>query len=610
MATELDEISALIDDGKSFLLSGGAGSGKTFTLVQVLRNVFEKKPSANVACITYTNVAVKEILERTSYQNLHVSTIHDFLWDTIKSYQKNLKQCLFSLIEKEKITDSSGLVTSSEYFYDKSIDYREWRKISEGIISHDEVILLAEEMFCVYPALCDIVRDKYDFILVDEYQDTSKEVINILLNHLQKSSKKNVLGFFGDSMQAIYGGNGDIQSFIDEGIIYEVVKKDNRRNPKTVIDLANQLRTDSLVQQQAEDENAPNYGKSGSIKFLYSDSTDFDLIKSSEYFSTWDFSNTKETKELYLTHNLIAPKAGFPNLMAIFSKDRILEYKNSILRHIKENNIQLEEGLNFGQVIDSLNLRMPPVVTSFVEENQQLYMEARSYPFDTFKNIYLDSDQLIGNKKGSDEEERKKGSLRNPIIKHLFHIQDCIFYYANRNYNDFIRKTHYRVTSLEGKRALRGNMNVLRALANNRIQDIIDFSHENGIWLRNEEINDYIEQYRYVYNRIKEISFSEFHNCYLYIEGFTPFSTQHNIKGAEFDDVFIVLDNGRWNKYNFKNLFLKNGNENVLAETEKLFYVCCTRAKRNLVVFYHNPEQAVLSKAEIWFGKDNVKKLS
>lgn len=609
MAKEIDEIFDAIAEGKNFLLSGGAGSGKTYTLVEVLKAVFEINPIAKVACITFTNVAVKEIMGRTSFENLRVLTIHDFLWDTIKSYQKNLRKSLYNLIISEKISDSSGLVTSEEYFDDKDIDYREWRKISDGVISHDEVLLIAEYMFENYPLLSDIVKDKFDFIFIDEYQDTSLSVIQILLEHLQKSKKKNVLGFFGDSMQAIYGGNGDIKSYVDAGVVQEVIKKDNRRNPKQVIDLANLLRTDGLLQEPADDEDAPNYKKIGNIKFLYADHTNFEAITSSEYFDGWNFSDNKETKELYLTHNLIAPKAGFPELMAIFTRDRIVEYKNTILRHIRDSNIQIPNDLTFGQVIDYLKLRISPTVQTFIREHPDLYEEARQYSFKIFNRIFLSSDQLFSYKKGSKEEERKVGTLTNPIIRHLSQIQDCIHFYKSKQYNDFIRKTNYRVNSLEAKRKLKEIMDHLSTMLDSEIGDVIDYAHANAICYINDQLTEYIASHPYVYNRVKTVSYREFYNCYAYIEGFTPFSTQHNIKGAEFENVFIVLDNGQWNKYNFQNLFLKNGNASVLANTEKLFYVCCTRAKENLVVFYHQPDNAVLNKAKVWFGEDNVVKL-
>ncbi|TAK65944.1 MAG: hypothetical protein EPO24_02010, partial [Bacteroidetes bacterium] len=44
----------------------------------------------------------------------------------------------------------------------------------------------------------------------------------------------------------------------------------------------------------------------------------------------------------------------------------------------------------------------------------------------------------------------------------------------------------------------------------------------------------------------------------------------------------------------------------ILSRTQKIFYVCCTRTKENLVVFYHKPDPSIIAKAKEWFGEDNV----
>ena len=95
----------------------------------------------------------------------------------------------------------------------------------------------------------------------------------------------------------------------------------------------------------------------------------------------------------------------------------------------------------------------------------------------------------------------------------------------------------------------------------------------------------------------------------MYLEGYTPFTTKHKTKGSEFDNVLVILDNGGWNKYNFENLFLSTGKESVLERSQKIFYVCCTRAKENLAIFYHAPSSSVVEKAKEWFGEDNVMEL-
>jgi DNA helicase-2/ATP-dependent DNA helicase PcrA len=68
--------------------------------------------------------------------------------------------------------------------------------------------------------------------------------------------------------------------------------------------------------------------KQGAVLFLHS--TDGDISKVEKFLEEnygWDFNNSKETKELNLTHNLIAGKAGFRTLMDIYDKDHILSFR-------------------------------------------------------------------------------------------------------------------------------------------------------------------------------------------------------------------------------------------------------------------------------------------
>ena len=98
MDKEVESIINHIEKNENFLLSGGAGSGKTYSLVQVIREVIARFPSSKIACMTYTNASVHEIERRVDHSNLNVSTIHDFLWDNIKNFQNELKDTLIDLL--------------------------------------------------------------------------------------------------------------------------------------------------------------------------------------------------------------------------------------------------------------------------------------------------------------------------------------------------------------------------------------------------------------------------------------------------------------------------------------------------------------------------------
>lgn len=629
---EVQEILQSIDNGRNFLLSGGAGSGKTYSLVSVIRQVIAEYPTAKVACMTYTNAAVKEIEERVNHKNLNVSTIHDFLWDNIKHFQKELKEAIISLAHNEEVSKISieDVHPIPDTYFDllpDGIQYKEFVRLREGIISHDELLIVANYLFEKYPKLSSIVKDKYKFIFIDEYQDTSKDVVDTFLTHFKKSERKNIIGFFGDAMQSIYEdgiGNLDEYKGNDADTVNEIPKKQNRRNPQLVIDLANKLRTDGITQEPSIDPKAPNMVdgvvKQGTVLFLHS--TDGDISKVEKFLEEnyhWDFNNSKETKELNLTHNLIAGKAGFRTLMDIYDDDPIIGLKSEILEKIKYNKknnkpeVEINDDDTFDVVVDKFQLknRQKQLKKDIIMADPlkaELYNQLKDKPFSEVRKIYLNKDALIDDKKQDENDENKKGSKRDNLIKHLFKIQTNIFLYQSKKYNEFLRATDYRfrIVSIASKRALKENIESLVNVGEKTIEDVINDANEKGICLIDDKLIDFKDKKEYLYNRVKDVKFSEFQKLYEYLEGQTPFSTQHKTKGAEFNNVLVILDNGGWNNYNFGNLFLETGSASVLDRTQKIFYVCCTRAKESLAVFFHNPDPQVIAKAKVWFGNDNV----
>jgi DNA helicase II / ATP-dependent DNA helicase PcrA len=622
LEAEVQEILECIKKKQSFLLSGGAGSGKTFSLVSAIKSVIEDNPTSRVACMTYTNAAVREIQKRVNHKNLNVSTIHDFLWDNIKHFQKELKLALVNLAndseeKRIKIKDAPNSIPDS-YFDSCKIEYREYLKLNKGIVSHEELLILANYLFKKYPKLSDIVKDKYKFIFVDEYQDTDKLVIKIFLEHFQQGIKTNIIGFFGDAMQSIYDdGIGDLNEYIKQGTIQEIKKEQNRRNPQLVIDLANRLRTDGITQAASIDPKAPNMQngqiKQGSILFIYSQDGDIQRLETflSKHHQ-WNFSDSSKTKELNLTNNLIAEKAGFKILMDIYDKDPVIALKNEILEGQKKDPpIQIDEEQSFNQVVDQMQLtnRAKQLKKDILlEQYPELYNSLKDKPFKEVKKIYFSKDQLIDDKKQDENDENKKGSKRDNLIKHLFKIQNNINLYHTKQYNEFLRE---QIKNVASKIALKRKIEELANTSDKTIEEIINLAHEIGICLIDDKLNNFKNHNEYLYDRVKDVKFSEFQKLYEYLEGKTPFSTQHKTKGSEYDNVLVILDNGNWNKYNFEYLFVppkksSDSTDSVLERTRKIFYVCCTRAKESLAVFYYEPSEAVIKQAKEWFGNSNV----
>jgi len=627
---EVGEILFHIKQNHNFLLSGGAGSGKTYSLVQVLKQVSALYPNAQVACITYTNAAAIEIMNRANITNLTVSTIHDFLWGNICLFPNELKTTLVELVNdadcdiKKPDEDETFMLSK-----DITIQYKEYTKLKNGEISHDEVLILANAMYKKYSKLCDILKDKYQFIFVDEYQDTSPLVMDILLKYLQRSSHKNIIGFFGDSMQSIYEKSvGDIEEYVSQGVVHKIEKEQNRRNPDAVIKLANKLRLDGLKQKESDDIDAPNMVgggiKEGTIKFLYSNRLDISKVKESQWCQGWDFGDSKKTKELRLTHNLIASEAGFGKLMNIYDNDPIYKFRKDFKKVAEQKKYVFDENATFEEVVQGMEWKYLKGENSGKqhldvllekEEVRDLYDHIKTWSYEKVSKIYMDKDSLIDDKveiEGVTVREAK----RDYLIQHLFKIQDVIYFYKNSMYSELLQKTQARVVLNSDKERIRYNIEKLISMENESIESIIEFANQTGLCVKDDKFYSFVEKNEYLYWRVKQIAYTEFQNLYVYLEGFTPFSTQHKIKGLEYENVLVFLENGGWSNYNFEYLFDKSISSTlskakqltyprILERTKKLFYVCCTRAKDNLVVFYPNPTDGVLEGAEELFGEEN-----
>jgi len=91
------DINRLIKEKKDFVFKAGAGSGKTYALIESLRYLLKlegknlKMNNQKIVVITYTNIATEEIKERIGSSSLlEISTIHAHLWGIIKKYKKEL----------------------------------------------------------------------------------------------------------------------------------------------------------------------------------------------------------------------------------------------------------------------------------------------------------------------------------------------------------------------------------------------------------------------------------------------------------------------------------------------------------------------------------------
>jgi len=626
---EKEVVAALqcIKNSENFILEGGAGSGKTYSLISLINALTEELPDIKIVCITYTNNAVVEILSRIENENLWVSTIHEFIWALIRKYQNEIKEILVELINDEneknfkKPKNYSDDLICKDYFKNLYVDYDEYYSMTPNYenrikISHDHVLIVAEKIFKKYKKIADILKDSADCIFVDEYQDTSPLIADILLKHLEQSSKKNVIGFFGDSMQSIYdNGVGNLNKYS----LTKIIKTQNRRNPRVVIEVANKFRDDDIIQEPSHDINAPNMENGviieGNIKFLYGNGKDdFINIKNKDVFKSWDFSDGKQTKELRLTHKYNAEMAGFKELYDLYNSDLI----SLLINKIKEN---IDKGkLNSTKTLGELSLEIKPTykkgdLLDQIKENevyQSIFSVLEGMPWEeVYEKCKVTKESLMSYKLNGISGRYVANSSRDRILCRLDILEEIIELYVSNKFNSFQRIVKPPIKNRNDKIRLNQAINYLASEGNHTIEDVLMFAEENGLLKEDELFNDYIiNKGFYLWERIKKITFEQYRKSVSYLKEFSPICTQHSVKGSEYDNVLLVLESD-WNKYDFKTLFGKGSlSSNVQIRTKKLFYVCITRAKKNLIIYMPTNDSDIVEKAKEFFGKENVMDIS
>lgn len=112
---------------------------------------------------------------------------------------------------------------------------------------------------------------------------------------------------------------------------------------------------------------------------------------------------------------------------------------------------------------------------------------------------------------------------------------------------------------------------------------------------------------------LRQVPYKEVVEVVKFVEGQTPFATQHSVKGAEFENVLVVLGGG-WNHYNWPQLFelletkaINGKNEKGFYRARNLFYVSISRPMKRLAVFSTQKlSDAALLSIERLFGAGSV----
>lgn len=558
-----DDVVDCLERRCSFLLDAGAGSGKTSSLVNALNYIRRTRKEAflensqRVLCITFTNIAKDEVIERTENDALFfVSTIHDFLWTEIRGFQTELKAAINVL--NEKLPNSSRRKKDSAELAEvlksqRPITYSDrGSNFLEGRIYHDDLLAIAEIVFTNYPLLRRIVAAKYPWIFVDEYQDTDPKVVRVLLEYLADLDSPPLIGLFGDWMQSIYPKViGHMPEEYSEKL--EVIKKEeNYRCSRAVIEVLNNIRTDlvqipagSNCQGQAVYVNVSGVEDVGNaiqqVRELCSDSLG------------WDINGDSEPKLLFLTHRLIARRAGYENLWSCyqkrggFYKDEFQSGDAPVMECLAKRVLDLMDAWAKGRAGEAIDLLNAQTLELASKEQKERIAEALA--------------RL--------EELRAEDAT----------IKAVATYVKEQNLIE--------------------------------LPDALDWACDNVCPVGEDEVvsEDRDEAF---FQRLLAVKFGEVEAYRNVLDDNLPYSTKHGVKGAEFDTVFVVLDDfgANWNQYSFQKYLLgTDANDDRVTRTRNLFYVCCSRSKNKLAVLDFGGAPSDITAIERIFGSDHCHRM-
>jgi superfamily I DNA/RNA helicase len=286
------------DVARAVLILAGAGTGKTRVITYRIANLIEHgvRPS-NILGVTFTNKAAREMQERLRHllpgsatKNSKVAraapleerrpvicTFHSFCVRVLREhieklgYKRNfvifdeseqiaaIKKILSRISARGEKTDPAAILgmlskfrnggQRAEAFEKESVramalhvqSYYESALRACNAVDFDDLILLTLRLFEQHPSALEACRQRYQYVLVDEYQDTNASQFKLVHGLTQEHRNLCVVG---DDDQSIYGWRGaEISNLLDMEKYYPEVKtiklEQNYRSTGNILQAAN-----------------------------------------------------------------------------------------------------------------------------------------------------------------------------------------------------------------------------------------------------------------------------------------------------------------------------------------------------------------------------------
>ena len=363
-------------------INAPAGSGKTYFISKTINDILNNEPFVKILCITYTNRASEVMQERIISPNVEISTIHSFLNDFLKPFFSNDKIINFYFeIYKEEIKttldDNGKLVerykesflvdgdVSEEIIKSNLKIYYNERQSSfvlDGGLSHDDLLYFSFKLIERFPKIGFKLREMYNYIFIDEVQDTSTEVLRFFYNSARGSSTK--VYFLGDKMQEIYNKyDGSFESEFGEfDSSLSQTFTTNYRSSKEIVDLLNHL----YLSVSRVTQNSYKGKKCQLPQLVFTDNIETYLSNNSEVYERFyklrtvnrkrfeNINNSGESaEEIYKKYQEIYPNNGRISVMDVLvnsnydeNPDELMSFLSLLFQVLSEYHNK-----NYGEMI-------------------------------------------------------------------------------------------------------------------------------------------------------------------------------------------------------------------------------------------------------------------
>ena len=555
------KIEACLNAGQSFRLEAGAGAGKTWSLVAALKRLLADRENSllqkgqKIACITYTEVARDEIAqELEEHPAILVSTIHAFCWGFMGQFQQPLRDLVNQIEERREKIEVGGGIGAKKIEYDFGFFGVDSERVT---LSHDDVPRLMAKLLS-YPKFRRLLTQQFPVIFIDEYQDTDKNFMAAIAEFFFETGEGPLIGLFGDHWQTIYRTDYEQAPFNIEGID----KGSNFRSVPAIVDVLNRLRPE--LPQGTSDPEA-----SGEARFFHVNGWKGERTATNHSKGDVSPEASQRFRELLLSR--LAAEGWEPE------KTKIL-----MLTH---HALAAEQGYpSIADVFDRSEAfaKKENATIKFLAE--QVEPMSRAYQASNFGEMF----KVLGSAPAI-RSHADKLSWRKDIDGLLQRRQDATI----GSVIDHLKLTKRprlpdRVAKIEDD---------LAAFAGAPIPE------DETALIRHD--------------KLRGLPYKEVIELVKFVDRTTPFATQHSVKGAEFENVLVILGGG-WNHYNWPKLFELIGAKTIPAKDQKgyyrarnLLYVSVSRPMKRLAVLAtQTMSPTALMSIEYLFGSEHVSELS